>query len=227
MYQQVAAVPGNTYHMTFYSGTHEPSKQPTIAIRFYDGTGSEIGTAAIHTITSDLEVSGLGGPYTLSGTAPEGAANLRVIFTDPASTATPFAYTGAKGDALCLTEERPTCGQPGWLLGKRGPDAVGRVCAAGCSAGRSGSDAATPATVVRGCPLEKEARAIKDLLGCDVGQVLQRLDRTLIGAEMRACVIVKRGGFSTCGIQASWPENHNCDVFIFVTFGVQYHKFKV
>ena len=71
------------------------------------GSGSEIGTAAIHTITSDLEVSGLGGPYTLSGTAPEGAANLRVIFTDPASTATPFAYTGAKGDALCLLKPKP------------------------------------------------------------------------------------------------------------------------
>jgi hypothetical protein len=109
MYQQVAAVPGNTYEMTFFSGTHEPSKQPTIAIRFYDGTGSEIGTAAIHTITTDLEVSGsLGGPYTLTGTAPAGAANLRVIFTDPASTATPFAYAGAKGDALCLKLKPPT-----------------------------------------------------------------------------------------------------------------------
>ena len=108
MYQQVLAVPGITYHMTFYSATHEPSKNPTIAIRFCDGTGSEIGSAAIHTITSDLEVSGLGRPYTLSGTAPEGAANLRVIFTDPASTASPFAYAGAKGDALCLTEERQT-----------------------------------------------------------------------------------------------------------------------
>jgi hypothetical protein len=109
MYQQVAATPGNTYEMTFYSGTHEPGKQPTIAIRFYDGTGSEIGTAAIHTITTDLEVSGsLGGPYTLTGTAPAGAANLRVIFTDPASTATPFAYAGAKGDALCLKLKPPT-----------------------------------------------------------------------------------------------------------------------
>ena len=102
MYQQVTAAPGATFSLTFYSGTHEPSKHPTIAIRFYNGTGSEIGTPAIHTITSDLEVSGLGGPYTLSATAPAGAANLRVIFTDPASTATPFAYAGAKGDALCL-----------------------------------------------------------------------------------------------------------------------------
>jgi hypothetical protein len=107
MYQQVAVVAGTTYNMTFYSGSHEPSKQPTIAIRFYDGSGIEIGTGAIHTITSDIDTSGMGGPYTLSGTAPEGAANLRVIFTDPASTATPFVYAGAKGDALCLLKPKP------------------------------------------------------------------------------------------------------------------------
>jgi hypothetical protein len=107
MYQQVTAVPGTTYEMTFYSGTHEPSKQPTIAIRFYDSIGSEVGTAAIHTITSDLEVSGWSGPYTLSATAPAGAATLRVIFTDPASTVLPFAYAGAKGDALCLKVKIP------------------------------------------------------------------------------------------------------------------------
>ena len=87
--------------MTFYSGTHNPSKQPTIAIRFYDGSGNEIGTPAVHTITSNLDVSGVGGPYTLSGTAPAGAASLRVIFTDPARPH-PSAYAGAKGDALCL-----------------------------------------------------------------------------------------------------------------------------
>ena len=97
MYQQVAAVPGAAYKMTFYSGTHNPSKQPTIAIRFYDGSGSEIGAPAVHTITSNLDVSGVGGPYTLSGTAPAGAASLRVIFTDPAN-----STAGAKGDALCL-----------------------------------------------------------------------------------------------------------------------------
>jgi len=97
MYQQVAAVPGAGYTMTFYSGTHDPSKHPTIAIRFYNAAGTEIGTPAIHTITSDLEISGLGGPYTLNATAPAGAAKLRVIFTDPA-----YSTAGAKGDALCL-----------------------------------------------------------------------------------------------------------------------------
>ena len=107
MYQQVAVVAGTTYNMTFYSGSHEPSKLPTIAIHFYDGSGTEIGTAAIHTITSDIDTSGMGGPYTLSGTAPPGAASLRVIFTDPGSTAMPFVYAGAKGDALCLTKRVP------------------------------------------------------------------------------------------------------------------------
>lgn len=108
MYQQVAVVAGNTYNMTFYSGSHEPSKLPTIAIHFYNGSGTEIGTAAIHTITSDIDTSGMGGPYTLSGTAPPGAASLRVIFTDQGSTASPFAYAGAKGDALCLTRVPPS-----------------------------------------------------------------------------------------------------------------------
>jgi hypothetical protein len=107
MYQQVAVVAGDTYKMTFYSGSHEPSKLPTIAIRFYDGS-TEVGTAAIHTITSDIDTSGMGGPYTLTGIAPAGATNLRVIFTDPGSTASPFAYAGAKGDALCLTRVPPT-----------------------------------------------------------------------------------------------------------------------
>jgi hypothetical protein len=99
MYQQVAAVPGATYSMTFYSGTHDPSKQPTIALRFYNGSGNEIGTPAIYTITSKLELNGLGGPYTLNGTAPVGVASLRVIFTDPAN-----STAGAKGDALCLKQ---------------------------------------------------------------------------------------------------------------------------
>ena len=108
MYQQVAVVAGTTYNMTFYSGSHEPSKLPTIAIHFYDGSGTEIGTAAIHTITSDIEISGMGGPYTLTGIAPAGAASLRVIFTDPGSTTMPFTYAGAKGDALCLTRVPPT-----------------------------------------------------------------------------------------------------------------------
>lgn len=99
MYQAVNVTPGNTYGMTFYSGTHTPSVQPTIAIRFYNSSGVEIGTPAVHTITKDIDNSTLGGPYTLSATAPTGATSLRVIFTDPSASGN---GAGAKGDALCL-----------------------------------------------------------------------------------------------------------------------------
>ena len=50
----------------------------------------------------------MGGPYTLTGIAPAGAASLRVIFTDPGNTIMPFLYAGAKADALCLTRVPPT-----------------------------------------------------------------------------------------------------------------------
>lgn len=99
MHQVVSATPGYAYQMTFYSGTHTPSVQPTIAIRFYNSSNVEVGTPAIHIITKDIDGSTLGGPYTLSATAPSGATSLRVIFTDPSSSG---SGAGAKGDALCL-----------------------------------------------------------------------------------------------------------------------------
>ena len=98
MYQQVSAVAGKVYTMTFSSGTHDPSVQPKIQIRFYNSLNVEIGTAAIHTITTDIDVTGsLGGPYTLSATAPAGVSYLKVILRDPSTT-----RAGAKADALCL-----------------------------------------------------------------------------------------------------------------------------
>jgi hypothetical protein len=99
MSQQVAAAAGNAYSMTFYSGTHNPAVQPSIEIRFYSAANTEIGTPAIHTITTDIDVTGsLGGPYTLSATAPAGVSYLKVIFRDPST-----SHAGSKGDALCLT----------------------------------------------------------------------------------------------------------------------------
>ena len=104
MSQQVSAIAGNIYTMTFYSGTHNPSVHPTIEIRFYNSSNVEIGTAAIHTITTDIDVTGsLGGPYTLTATAPAGVSYLKVIFRDPSTT-----RAGAKGDSLCLTTFTPT-----------------------------------------------------------------------------------------------------------------------
>jgi hypothetical protein len=98
MSQQVSAVAGKTYSMTFYSGTHDPSVHPSIEIRFYNSSKVEIGTPAIHTITTDIDITGsLGGPYTLSVTAPATVSYLKVIFRDPSTT-----RAGAKGDAVCL-----------------------------------------------------------------------------------------------------------------------------
>ncbi|MBI1818230.1 MAG: hypothetical protein HYR72_24885, partial [Deltaproteobacteria bacterium] len=97
--QQVAAVAGHVYAMTFYSGTHDPSVHPTIEIRFYTSSNVEIGLPAIHTITTDIDITGaVGGPYALSATAPAGVAYLKVIFRDPSTT-----RAGAKGDSVCLT----------------------------------------------------------------------------------------------------------------------------
>lgn len=104
MHQVVSAIPGNAYQMTFYSGTHNPSVNPTIAIRFYNSSNVEVGTPAIHTITKDIDGSTLGGPYTLNTTAPATASTLRVIFTDPSVSG---SGAGAKGDALCLTTTTP------------------------------------------------------------------------------------------------------------------------
>ena len=103
MYQQLSAVPGAPYRFTFYSGTHNPAANPTIAVRFYNSSGVEVGTPAIHTITTDIDnfPNKLGGPYTLNATAPSNAANLRVIFTDPSSSG---SGGGAKGDSLCLQQ---------------------------------------------------------------------------------------------------------------------------
>jgi len=97
-------VTGNTYSMTLRSGTHDPSVNPTVEIRFYNASDVEIGTAAIHTITTDIDVTNaLGGPFTLSGTAPSGVSYLKVILRDPSST-----RAGSKADALCLTAATPT-----------------------------------------------------------------------------------------------------------------------
>jgi len=99
MTQRVNATAGTLYKLTFYSGTHDPSVNPTIAIRFFNASDNQIGTPAVHTITTDIDVTGsLGGPYTLSATAPSGVSYLKVIFRDPSST-----RAGAKGDSVCLT----------------------------------------------------------------------------------------------------------------------------
>src|SRR5690349_19154446 len=63
MSQQVSAVPGVTYSLNFFSGTHDPSVNPTIEIRFYNASNVQVGATTTHTITTDIDGTGsLGGP---------------------------------------------------------------------------------------------------------------------------------------------------------------------
>jgi hypothetical protein len=96
-------VAGTSYTMSFYSGSHDPSVNPTVEIRFYNSSNVEIvANRVTHTITTDIDLVGhLGGPYSLSATAPAGVSYLKVIFRDPSTT-----RAGAKGDSVCLLPSR-------------------------------------------------------------------------------------------------------------------------
>jgi len=95
MYQNVNVTPGNGYTLTFYSGSHNPKSQ-TVKIQYYNASNVALGTASVHTITSDLEVTGFGGPYTLTlGAAPTDAKYLRISVSAN-------GYDYAKVDAVCL-----------------------------------------------------------------------------------------------------------------------------
>lgn len=85
--------------MTFYAVTHTPAVLPTVANRFYNASNEEVGTPAIYTITTDIDVSPfkVGGPYPLTITAPATASYLKVILRDPSTT-----NADAKADAMCL-----------------------------------------------------------------------------------------------------------------------------
>lgn len=98
MSQQVPVTAGTKYAMTFYSGTHNPAISPKVEMRFYNASNVEVGTAVLHTITVDIDVTGrLGGPYTLNATAPTGATYMKVIMRDPSTN-----RAGSKTDAFCL-----------------------------------------------------------------------------------------------------------------------------
>jgi hypothetical protein len=98
MTQQVSAVAGTTYSMSFYSGTHTPSVSPKVEIRFYNSSNTEIGTASVHTITTDIDnTNNLGGPYVLNATAPAGVSYMKVIMRDPST-----SHAGSKADSFCL-----------------------------------------------------------------------------------------------------------------------------
>ena len=100
MSQSVNVGVGNSYTLTFYSGSHNPYKQ-TVKLQYFNKKGTAIGTGAAHTITSDLENTGFGGPYTLTlDPAPSDATSLKIMVS-----ANNKDY--AKVDKLCLLAETP------------------------------------------------------------------------------------------------------------------------
>jgi protocatechuate 3,4-dioxygenase beta subunit len=100
MSQKINVVGGNSYTLTFYSGSHVPSIQ-TVKIQYFTSGNAAIGSASVHTITSDLEITGFGGPYTLTlDAAPANAATLKIMVS-----ANNKDY--AKVDALCLQATTP------------------------------------------------------------------------------------------------------------------------
>ena len=76
MSQGINVTAGKTYTLSFFSGSHNPLAQ-TVKMQYFTSANAAIGSAAVHTITSDLEITGFGGPYSLSrGAAPSNAAYL-------------------------------------------------------------------------------------------------------------------------------------------------------
>ena len=116
MYQNVNVTPGYGYTLTFYSGSHVPQDQ-TVKLQYYNASNVALGTAVVHTITSDLEVTGFGGPYTLTlGAAPTDAKYLRISVSAN-------GHDYAKVDALCLKAQpgtpppsAPGTGTPGYWM---------------------------------------------------------------------------------------------------------------
>ncbi|MCC6283448.1 MAG: hypothetical protein IT262_22775, partial [Saprospiraceae bacterium] len=105
IYQDVAATPGSTFTLTFYSGAHVPGVQ-TVSLRYLDASMITLGTPAVHNVIYDTDLTTpqqLGGPYTLTlGAAPAGTAFVRVEANNN-------NVDFVKVDAFCLTTTAPPC----------------------------------------------------------------------------------------------------------------------
>lgn len=103
MYQDVTAIPGGVYSMSFYSASHEPGVQ-TVTLEYLNAGNVRVGTRVIHTITVDIDdpAHRFGGPYTLTlATAPVSTTKVRVSIRSN-------GVDWAKVDFLCLTGIVPT-----------------------------------------------------------------------------------------------------------------------
>lgn len=127
MYQDVNVVAGGTYDMSFYSSSHLPGVQK-VKMQYFDASNNPVGTAAVHTISVDIDDPGnvFGGPYNLSlGAAPANAAKLRV-------TIDANGRDWAKVDALCLegNEPAPTATPTNTSAPTATPTSSGGMCPA-------------------------------------------------------------------------------------------------
>ncbi len=102
MYQDVLAVPGATYRVSFYSASHVPGVQ-TVTLQYLTLTNATVGPVQTHKISKNIDTDGkFGGPYTLSlGAAPLTATKVRV-------TVNANGTDWAKVDAFCLQAVLPT-----------------------------------------------------------------------------------------------------------------------
>jgi hypothetical protein len=97
LYQVVSAVAGNTYTLTFWAGTHDPSQNETVSLEFLNGSGSVIGSQTAN-IDYDVDLDSTPpriAQYTLQLQAPAGAVQVRVIVRNNGNNSLKF-------DAACL-----------------------------------------------------------------------------------------------------------------------------
>jgi hypothetical protein len=99
LYQEVSVTAGNTYTITFWAGTHDPSQNETVSLVFLNAANSVIGTQSAN-IDYDVDNNNLAPrvtQYTLQGTAPNGAVKVRVVARNDGNNTFKF-------DAACLTK---------------------------------------------------------------------------------------------------------------------------
>ncbi|MCC6460614.1 MAG: SprB repeat-containing protein, partial [Saprospiraceae bacterium] len=97
MYQTVnGIIPGSTYVLNFWGGTHQPAYSHTARLTFYNASGGLVGDFVSSEVDQDVDVSPyVLANYTLTAVAPAGASYVRVR----------FRATGdyLKLDAVCFT----------------------------------------------------------------------------------------------------------------------------
>ncbi|KAB7726504.1 DUF11 domain-containing protein [Rudanella paleaurantiibacter] len=104
--QSVSATAGNTYQLTFYAGVHQLNGQ-RVTLSFLNSNSAVLGTPASFSITHILEnTNSFGGPYSLSGVAQAGTAQVRVCGVSGNGVGSSFYV---KLDNLCLTGAAAPC----------------------------------------------------------------------------------------------------------------------